>query len=175
MAVKAYLALGSNMGERVKFLQRAVEALQATDGIKVTDVSAIYETEPVGYVDQPAFLNMVVAIETTLQPEQLLSDALAIEQRLDRVRTIRNGPRTIDIDVLLYGAESIQLPHLQIPHPAMQERAFVLVPLRDVYDAGELLLHGKTIEEWIVQANDLKGVRRWGTLDWATGSDPSAN
>ncbi|NGQ96402.1 2-amino-4-hydroxy-6-hydroxymethyldihydropteridine diphosphokinase [Brevibacillus sp. SYP-B805] len=175
MAVRAYLALGSNMGEREQQLVRALKALQAAPGITVTALSKVYETEPVGYVEQGAFLNMVAAIETELPPLALLETVLAVEQELGRVRTVRWGPRTIDIDILLYGEERIDLPHLQIPHPEMTRRAFVLVPLADVWHGGPLPFWGQTIEACIRLAEDAKGVQTWGTLDWETGFDLSAN
>lgn len=135
--ITAYLGLGTNLGDRVQQLQQAVRSLAETDGITIAQVSAIYQTEPVGYVDQPDFLNMVVRLETKLNADELLTVVLEIEQKLQRVRTIRWGPRTIDIDILLYGREQYQYPHLEIPHPRMWERAFVLVPLLDVMESSE--------------------------------------
>jgi 2-amino-4-hydroxy-6-hydroxymethyldihydropteridine diphosphokinase len=175
MAVCAYLALGSNMGEREKHLREAVELLHAKPGIVVTAVSDVYETEPVGFVDQPAFLNMVAAIETDLSPVDLLSEMLRTEGEMGRVRIVRWGPRIIDIDILLYGNERIDLTNLQIPHPEMAKRAFVLVPLRDVWKGDLLPFWGKTVDELIQATDDFKGVRRWGTLDWVTGYGPSAS
>lgn len=175
MTVRAYLALGSNMGDREKHLRQAIEALDRITGIRVVALSAIYETDPVGFTDQAAFLNMVAAIETELAPSQLLAEVLQIERELGRVRTIRWGPRMIDIDILLYGNEQIIQENLVIPHPAMTERAFVLVPLRDVWAGGDLPFAKKTIDEYIELAEDYKGVRKWGTVDWATGSGPSGS
>ncbi len=169
MTVRAYLALGSNMGDREGNLRQAVQTLDDRVGIRVAAVSPIYETDPVGYVDQEAFLNMVIAIETELPPEVLLREVLAIEQELGRVRTVRWGPRTIDIDVLLYDRIQLAGTDLQIPHPAMTERAFVLVPLRDVWEGGPLPVFGRTIEHFLEQTEDHEGVRKWGILDWATG------
>ncbi|RNB82829.1 2-amino-4-hydroxy-6-hydroxymethyldihydropteridine diphosphokinase [Brevibacillus fluminis] len=169
MAVRAYLAVGTNIGEREHNLLGAVKGLQTIEGITVVDLSAVYETDPVGYTDQAAFLNMAVEIETSLSPEALLESVLRLEQELGRVRIIRWGPRTIDIDILLYGEESVALPHLQIPHPEMTGRAFVLVPLNDIFDHAQLI-KGKLLKQWLEQANDRKGVRRWGTLNLETGS-----
>lgn len=174
MAELAYLALGSNVGKREQYLREAIQALQATPGIKLVSVSKVYETDPVGYVEQDAFLNMVVAIETRLSPADLLTAVLSIEQQLGRVRLIRWGPRVIDIDIILYGQEQVDLSDLQIPHPALLERAFVLVPLRDVWQ-GDALLGENSIAEHIRKAGDAKGVRTWGTLDLATASDPTVN
>lgn len=165
MSVRAYLALGSNVGDRKQALAQAVKALQETKEIKVTKLSAIYETDPVGYTDQPAFLNMVAAIDTTLAPNELLLQILGIEQQLGRIRTVRWGPRVIDIDILLYGKEHVEQPDLQVPHPFMSERAFVLIPLKDVWEGGALPVYGKTIDEYLEEAEDAKGVRKWGTLD----------
>jgi 2-amino-4-hydroxy-6-hydroxymethyldihydropteridine diphosphokinase len=175
MTVRAFLALGSNMGERETYLAQAVQALHGKDGITVTGLSSVYETDPVGFVDQDAFLNMVVRVETELEPLQLLSTVMEIEQDLGRVRTIRWGPRTIDIDILLYGDERVELSDLTIPHPAMAERAFVLIPLSDVWEGGALPFFHKNIEECLASRGDEKGVRKWGKIDWAIESDPSGN
>lgn len=131
-SIAAYVALGSNINNREQYLQDAITALNQEPGIFVTGLSSIYETEPVGYVDQSAFLNMVVQIQTVIPAEDLLSKLLAIENRLGRKRDVRWGPRTIDLDLLLYGDEQLTTPDLIIPHPRMHERAFVLVPLLEV-------------------------------------------
>lgn len=176
MTVCAYLALGSNLGDRADNLKQAIERLNRQPGIRVLRVSDVYETEPVGHVEQDAFLNMVIAVETEHSPEQLLNAALSIEQELGRVRTIRWGPRTIDIDVLLYGQERIELEHLQIPHPELVKRAFVLVPLRDVWRGETLPIYHQPISKYLsLLQEDQKGVRNWGTIDWETESGPSAN
>ncbi|MEW9702485.1 2-amino-4-hydroxy-6-hydroxymethyldihydropteridine diphosphokinase [Paenibacillus sp. SI8] len=130
--ITAYVALGSNLDNREHFLQQAITALNEQAGITVTAVSSIYETEPVGYVDQSAFLNMVIEVVTVVPAEELLSMMLAIETRLGRTRDLRWGPRTIDLDLLLYGEQQLSTPDLIIPHPRMHERAFVLVPLSEV-------------------------------------------
>jgi 2-amino-4-hydroxy-6-hydroxymethyldihydropteridine diphosphokinase len=129
---RAYLGLGSNLGDRLDHLQRAIDALAAVDGIDVLAVSRVYETAPVGGPEQDDFLNAVLAVETTLDPFALLAAAQAAEQGERRVRTVRWGPRTLDVDVLRYGDERIETADLEIPHPRMHERAFVLAPLRDV-------------------------------------------
>lgn len=173
MTVCAYLALGSNIGDREQTLRQAIRKLQEHPGIGVARVSFVYETDPVGYVDQDAFLNMAVAVETNLSADELLNAALSVEKELGRVRTIRWGPRTIDIDVLLYGQDNIQNEHLMIPHPAMTERAFVLVPLRDVWEGGALPVYNQTIDHFLSQlAKDHKGVRKWGAINWETESGP---
>ncbi|CAM5778644.1 MULTISPECIES: 2-amino-4-hydroxy-6-hydroxymethyldihydropteridine diphosphokinase [Brevibacillus] len=176
MTVRAYLALGSNMGDRADNLRQAVEKLHGREGISVVRISPVYETAPVGFVDQEAFLNMAVAVETDLTPEKLLESALAVEQELGRVRTIRWGPRTIDIDVLLYGDTALDQEHLTIPHPAMTERAFVLVPLRDVLEGGLLPVFNRPLDDFLrLLPQDDKGVQKWGTIVWETGSGHSAN
>ena len=130
--MRAYLALGSNIGDRVAHLQLAVDSLAATAGIDVVAVSRVYETAPVGGPPQDAFLNAVVAIETGLDAHVLLRRGQAIEEAAARVRAERWGPRTLDVDVLLVGDLQFDEPELTVPHPRMWERGFVLAPLRDV-------------------------------------------
>src|SRR5262249_4147867 len=129
---RAYLALGSNLGDRAAFLQYAVDDLAGTDGVDIAAVSRVYETAPVGGPPQDAFLNAVVALDTTLDPRALLALAQRIENGAERVRAERWGPRTLDVDVLLYGDVALADPELTVPHPRMWERGFVLAPLRDV-------------------------------------------
>ena len=129
---RAYLGIGSNLGERLGYLQLAVDQLAAADGITVVGVSPVYETDPVGGPDQPDYLNAVVAVDTDLDPHALLRVAQGIEADAERVRTVRWGPRTLDVDVLLVGDEHVDDPDLVVPHPRLAERAFVLVPLADL-------------------------------------------
>lgn len=129
---RAYLGIGSNLGDRASFLQGAVDALATAEGVELVAVSRVYETVPVGGPPQPDFLNAVVAIDTDLSGHALLELAHRIEAAADRVRTVRWGPRTLDVDVLLVGDEQIDDPDLVVPHPRMTERAFVVVPLADV-------------------------------------------
>jgi 2-amino-4-hydroxy-6-hydroxymethyldihydropteridine diphosphokinase len=126
-----YLSLGSNMGDRQENLRTAIEQLAAAE-VRVLRESPIYETEPVGLTSQRWFLNMVVEAGTELFPMQLLTRTSKIERALGRVRTVPNGPRTIDIDILLYGKATVRSSRLEIPHPRMKERRFVLVPLADL-------------------------------------------
>jgi 2-amino-4-hydroxy-6-hydroxymethyldihydropteridine diphosphokinase len=126
-----YLALGSNIGDRETNLHTAIQSISAA-GMPVLRESPVYETEPVGLTDQRWFLNMVVEAETALFPMQLLTRTGKIERALGRVRIAANGPRTIDIDILLYGNAVIRTPRLEIPHPRMHERRFVLAPLADL-------------------------------------------
>ena len=125
---RAYLALGSNLGDRLAYLQHAVDAL----GAQVVAISRVYETAPVGGPEQGAYLNAVVAIETDLDAHSLLRLAQRIENDAERVRAERWGPRTLDVDLLLYDDIELDDPDLTIPHPRMWERGFVLAPLRDV-------------------------------------------
>jgi 2-amino-4-hydroxy-6-hydroxymethyldihydropteridine diphosphokinase len=129
---RAYLGIGSNLGDRLEHLQLAVDALAAADDVDVVAVSPVYETAPVGGPEQPDYLNAVVAVDTARSPRALLELAHAIEADAERVRTIRWGPRTLDVDVLLVGDERVDEPDLVVPHPRMTERAFVVVPLADL-------------------------------------------
>jgi 2-amino-4-hydroxy-6-hydroxymethyldihydropteridine diphosphokinase len=130
--VRAHLALGSNLGDRLANLQGAVDGLAATDGITLVALSAVYETDPVGGPVQDDFLNAVVEVTTTLEPHDLLAVCGRLEQAAHRVRIERWGPRTLDVDVLLIDDLTIDTPDLEVPHPRMWERTFVLAPLHDV-------------------------------------------
>jgi len=158
----AYVGMGSNIGDRDVLLAQAVERLNAHPEIQVTDMSPLYETDPVGYEDQPPFLNMACRIETSLPPERLLETTLGIERDLGRERTVRWGPRTIDIDMLLYDNTTIRTETLTVPHPRLMERAFVLVPLLDILDNNE--------RDWlpgpVPTPVDAAGVRRWTSNNW---------
>ncbi len=127
----AYIGLGSNLGDRAGNIGQAIGLLQ-TNGIKVLKTSAVIETAPVGGPPQNKFLNAVVKVETRLSPVELLEHCQFVEQKLGRVRGVPNGPRTIDLDILLYDHSVIDTPQLQIPHPRMFERAFVLEPLKEI-------------------------------------------
>jgi len=128
----AYVGLGANLGSREETLRRAVELLGEADGVGVLAVSQLRETEPVGVVDQPPFLNGAVAVETTRTPRELLDLLLGIERALGRVREERWGPRTVDLDLLVYGDEVVDEPGLRVPHPRLHERRFALEPLADL-------------------------------------------
>ncbi|MBT2571585.1 2-amino-4-hydroxy-6-hydroxymethyldihydropteridine diphosphokinase [Planococcus sp. ISL-110] len=129
---QSYLSLGSNMGDRFDMLQQAVSQLTEHPAITVTGISSLYETDPVGFTDQDPFLNMVVQLETELEALALLDTCQEIEQNLNRKRLIRWGPRTIDLDILLYNQDNLKTEKLIVPHPRMYERAFVVVPLLEV-------------------------------------------
>jgi 2-amino-4-hydroxy-6-hydroxymethyldihydropteridine diphosphokinase len=131
---RAYVGLGANLGDREATIRRAVELLGAEPRIEVVAVSTLRETEPVGYADQAAFLNGAAALETDLSPRALLDRLLTVEQELGRVRGLgpRYGPRAIDLDLLLYGAEVVDEPGLTVPHPRLTERRFALEPLYEL-------------------------------------------
>ncbi len=130
---RAYVGLGANLGAREASLRRAVALLDAREDIAVAAISVLRETDPVGYLDQPRFLNGVVALDTGLCPHELLAVLLEIERELGRVRDgIRNGPRPIDLDLLLYDDLTLDEPDLTVPHPRLHERRFVLEPLADL-------------------------------------------
>jgi 2-amino-4-hydroxy-6-hydroxymethyldihydropteridine diphosphokinase len=134
-----FVGLGANLGDREATIGRAVELLGRTPGVEVVAVSTLRETEPVDYLDQPRFLNGAVALETSLSARELLDRLLAVERALGRERTgPRFGPRTIDLDLLLYGYERIDEPGLRVPHPRLHERAFALEPLAELDPALEI-------------------------------------
>lgn len=129
---ESYLSLGSNMGDRLKMLKQATALLKQHPKVDVLGISSIYETAPVGLTDQEPFLNMVVHITTSCSALELLDVCQEIEQKLHRKRLIRWGPRTIDLDILLYNQDNMETERLILPHPRMHERAFVLIPLMEV-------------------------------------------
>lgn len=137
---RAYVGLGANVGPREVTILRAVDLLAAADGVSVVAVSQLRETEPVGVVDQPAFLNAAVAVDTSLDARALLDLLLGVERELGRVRTERWGPRTIDLDLLVFGDETIDEPGLRVPHPRLGERRFALEPLAEL--APDLVVPG---------------------------------
>ena len=138
---KAFVGIGSNLGDREAYVRRAMELLAAEEGIEVVAVSELRETEPVGPVEQGPFVNGAALLATELSPQALLHRLLAIEQRLGRVRNERFGPRTIDLDLLVYGDQVIDEPGLTVPHPRLHERRFALEPLADL--APELVVPGR--------------------------------
>jgi len=158
VSVTAYLGLGSNLGDRLGNLQRAVERLAATSGIEVVRSSRVYETDPVGGPPQPDYLNAVVEVATELPPERLLRACQDVERELGRDRTVRWGPRTIDVDVLTYGRDQIHREDLEVPHPRMPQRGFVLLPLLEL-EADPPLPGGRRVAELRLGAVELGGVR----------------
>jgi 2-amino-4-hydroxy-6-hydroxymethyldihydropteridine diphosphokinase len=163
--VKAYIGLGSNLGDREQAIRSALEGIAELPDTELVRVSSLYDTEPVGEVDQPNFLNAAVMVETELEPRTLLWNLMLIEKRLGRVRTQRWGPRTIDLDLLLYGDEIIEDDDLRVPHPEITRRSFVLVPLVELEPR---LVHPGTGEPLVAHLNRL-GARplvKRGTLHW---------
>jgi 2-amino-4-hydroxy-6-hydroxymethyldihydropteridine diphosphokinase len=149
--VRAYIGLGANLGDRERTIRRAIEILGAEPGVEVVAVSTLRVTDPVGYVDQPRFLNGAAAIETELEPRELLDRLLAVERALGRDRSgPRYGPRTIDLDLLLYGDRVVDEPGLTVPHPRLAERPFALEPLAEL-GPGLTLPDGRRVSELLVQ------------------------
>ncbi len=157
--VTVYLGLGSNLGDRQHNLIKAIELL--AQQMRVEQMSSLYETEPVGYSEQARFLNAVCQVTTSLTPEELLSLVKEIEAALGRVPSFPNAPRPIDIDILFYANQVIHSPQLTIPHPRLEERAFVLVPLVEI--APELIhpVSRRTVRELVRRVEGLEGVKKW--------------
>lgn len=163
MSYKAYLSLGSNMGDKVSQLKNAVAALEENIEIKRIKRSGFYTTAPVGYLEQDDFVNAVIEIETALEPEALLKYCQEVEHKLNRVRTIRWGPRTIDIDILLIDGYTSQTEILSVPHPRMHERAFVLVPLCEL--DSTIKLNERNIADLCQELNG-QDVRKMDNEKW---------
>jgi 2-amino-4-hydroxy-6-hydroxymethyldihydropteridine diphosphokinase len=142
----AFLSLGSNLGDRAALLNTALNRLE-TEGVRIARRSSIHETEPQDYLNQPKFLNIAVQVETNLTPQELLAAIQKIETELGRQRTIPKGPRTIDIDILFYANEIIATPDLEIPHPRLTERRFVLDPLSEIAPDLHHPATGQTVRE----------------------------
>jgi 2-amino-4-hydroxy-6-hydroxymethyldihydropteridine diphosphokinase len=157
----AYIGLGSNMGDRSYFLNEAIKSLDSNERISVIATSSIYETAPVGYLEQESFLNMVIKVSTILKPIELLEVNQQVEKDLGRKRDIRWGPRTIDLDILMYNNENIETEKLIIPHPRMKERAFVLVPLMEIDDTIEIPYTKMPISLFIKELQDREEVQIW--------------
>jgi len=144
---RVYLSLGSNLGDRAGYLRRALEMLAGLPGTRVAAASSMLETPPWGKTDQPAFLNMAAELDTSLTPEELLAETRKIENALGRQRTEHWGPRTLDLDLLVFEGEERDTPTLKLPHPYLTERRFVLEPLAEI--APDLVVRGKTVREWL--------------------------
>ncbi|AQP50241.1 2-amino-4-hydroxy-6-hydroxymethyldihydropteridine diphosphokinase [Tessaracoccus flavescens] len=154
---KVVLSLGSNMGDSAAILQEAVDFLAETPDLMLVDVSPVYQTKPVGGIEQDDFLNLIVVAESTLEPLTILDRAQAIEDNFGRVRDVRFGPRTLDIDVIMVG-KRISEDNIELPHPRAHERAFVLVPWLDIDPKGEIAGHGPIAE--LIDDVDVSGVVR---------------
>jgi 2-amino-4-hydroxy-6-hydroxymethyldihydropteridine diphosphokinase len=155
-----YLSLGSNLGDRDANLERAIAALPSAD-VRVLRRASIYETEPVDFLAQPWFLNCVLEVETSLAPRSLLEELQAIERKLGSSKPFPRGPRIIDLDVLFYGDAVIHEPGIEIPHPRLAERRFVLVPLAELAPEFRHPALGATIGELLAATRDRSTVRIW--------------
>ena len=165
----AYVGLGSNLGDRRRYLGEALARLSRCAGIQVADVSRLYESDPVGVLDQPRFLNAAAWIPSSLTPRQLLSALLDVERQMGRIRTRKWGPRNIDLDLLLFGTAVIRQKGLTLPHPHLAKRPFVLAPLCDL---DESLVHPcltRTVGQLYRELCGETPLRPAGRLDWKSG------
>ncbi|WP_223703346.1 2-amino-4-hydroxy-6-hydroxymethyldihydropteridine diphosphokinase [Sutcliffiella deserti] len=159
----SYIALGSNQGERQAILQSAIKSIMEDSRIQLEKVSSIYETDPVGYTDQARFLNMVIKVNTSYAALELLKFLQSTENIFGRKRDIRWGPRTLDLDILLYNQENIENEELIIPHPRMWERAFVLTPLLEIADREDIPRH--IDHKALLELQEREGVQVWKPIN----------
>ncbi len=159
---KAFVGIGSNLGDREFLIRKAVQALRELPHTAVMQVSSLYDTDPVGEVDQPRFLNAVARLETDLDPRALLWHLLLIEKRMGRVRTQRWGPRSIDLDLLFHGDRLVGEPDLTVPHPEAHRRAFVLLPLQELEPDFVHPVTGEHVRKLIRKLDPGAGVRKTG-------------
>jgi 2-amino-4-hydroxy-6-hydroxymethyldihydropteridine diphosphokinase len=169
-----YLSLGSNLGDRAANLERAIQTLTGI-GVRLLRRSSMYETEPVDFLAQPWFLNCVVEGETSLMPRQLLIELQAIERKLGSQKLVPRGPRVIDLDVLFYGSAVINAAGMEIPHPRLAERRFVLVPLAELVPEFRHPVLGSTAAELLAATHDRSTVRIWHGHEGAAGSKAATN
>jgi len=165
--VTAYIGVGTNLGDRSANLRKAIDELCAHPALELLAESSVYETEPWGYTAQPSFLNMVIGVLWSASALELLAACQDVERRLGRVRendegATRWGPRTIDLDLLLFDRERIVVPELVVPHPRMHKRAFVMVPLAEL--DGEVKVEGRTTREWARELSEKQGIECLGRL-----------
>jgi 2-amino-4-hydroxy-6-hydroxymethyldihydropteridine diphosphokinase len=160
----AYIGLGSNLGDRMATLRTAVQRLETLG--RITGVSSLYETEPVGYLEQPAFLNAVVALDTELAPVDLLRALLDLERDLGRRRSFPNAPRTLDLDLLLVDDMILDSTELTLPHPRLHERSFVLIPLAELAPEVVHPEFGQTVREILRALPDRSGVEVYAPAGW---------
>lgn len=153
-----YLSLGSNVGDRDRNLREAIRALGGVGQVKA--VSSFYETEPVDFVDQAWFLNCAVAMESLASPEGMMAELLRMERKMGRERNHRKGPRTIDIDILMFGERIVDSPDLKIPHPAMHRRRFVLAPLAEIAPEARHPGMNRTVRELLAELPERQVVRK---------------
>ncbi|GGH87960.1 2-amino-4-hydroxy-6-hydroxymethyldihydropteridine diphosphokinase [Pullulanibacillus pueri] len=172
---KVIIGMGSNLGDREDYLTQALAKLAASTRVRIDKVSSLYETAPYGPVEQEPFLNMAVAIETSLTPEELLALTQSIESELRRVRDIHWGPRTIDLDILIFDNIEMRTKQLILPHPEIAKRLFVLIPLTDI--DPQLIIPGlnTTVSELINRFTEIKGVRLWKQKNGEEEFGPSEN
>ena len=168
--VTAYLGLGTNLGDRCANLREASRLLASEPGLHLLRCSQVYETEPWGVTEQPRFLNCVTEVAATLEPEALLARCQAVEREVGRVPGPRWGPRLIDVDILLYGLQVVDLPDLEIPHPRLHLRAFALVPLAELAPSVVHPVLGRNIGELAQGVEGRDGVSVLGTIQLALDS-----
>ncbi len=161
MSDTAYIALGSNMGDRVSYLYNALKEIDKDPAMSVTNCSSIYETAPYGPVEQADFLNLAARLSVECSPVELLRKLQEIEALLDRVRTIHWGPRTIDLDILLYNHENIEMANLKVPHAEMTKRAFVMVPLAELAPSLNIPGTGQSAEMLCRRFKKDPSIRLW--------------
>lgn len=164
---RAHIAFGGNLGDVEGNLRRALGAVGALEGTRIVRVSSLYRTAPVGVTDQPEFVNGALEVETTLSPSALLAELLRIESRLGRTREQRWGPRTVDLDLLLYADRIIEAEGIEVPHPRMHERGFVLVPLAEIAPEAVHPRLGRTVAVLRDALGPTPGVRCVGRPGWA--------
>jgi 2-amino-4-hydroxy-6-hydroxymethyldihydropteridine diphosphokinase len=175
MGNTAFISLGSNIGNRYDYLSKAIEYLTKHPKIQLVNTSSVYETDPVGYEDQDLFLNMVIEIQTEWSPLELLDFCLKVELELGRKREIVWGPRTIDLDILLFNQENIKSEKLVIPHPRMLERNFVMIPLSEIKPDIIIPNIEKPLDAWIKELANKEGVRIWKRKNGEDVFEPIGN
>lgn len=159
MTEGVFIGIGSNIGDKEENIKRALDLIRES-GISVREVAPLYRTDPVGYQEQDWFLNTVAVIETVLPPRELLAALMEIENKMGRKRTVRWGPRVVDLDILLYGDVTLNTPDLQVPHPRMLERAFVMAPLADLRP-DMALPGGRTAAQLAAELSKTQHVERY--------------
>jgi 2-amino-4-hydroxy-6-hydroxymethyldihydropteridine diphosphokinase len=157
---RIFIGLGSNLGDRAKYLRRALSELENVPQTTVKKISSVYETEPVGVKGQPKFLNMVAEVDSMLRPDDLIHELKEIEQRVGRTFREHWGPREIDLDLLYYGGEMLNETSLQVPHPEISNRRFVLVPLKEIAAEFQDPLRHLSVEDLLQRCSDTSSVRK---------------